>query len=141
MYSHHVIEHLPDLDGHFRDVFRCLRPGGVYRVGGPHGDNAIRKFLEADTAWFGDFPVKRSSIGGRFENFIFCGQEHLTILTHSFLEELMLLAGFENIRQCIPAQESTSLELFGDCLAKEEESDIDFPHTLILEGQKPGTGQ
>ena len=46
MYSHHMVEHLPDLALHFRDVFRCLKPGGVYRVGGPNGDNAISKFIE-----------------------------------------------------------------------------------------------
>ena len=27
IYSHHVIEHLPDLDAHFEEIFRCLRPG------------------------------------------------------------------------------------------------------------------
>jgi predicted SAM-dependent methyltransferase len=26
-YSHHMIEHLPDMLVHFRDVFRCLKPG------------------------------------------------------------------------------------------------------------------
>src|SRR4051812_46225066 len=36
VYSHHVVEHLPDIHRHFVDVFRCLKPGGVYRVGGPN---------------------------------------------------------------------------------------------------------
>src|SRR5579872_6817919 len=38
-YSHHVIEHFPDakLADHFSEMFRCLRPGGVIRVGGPNG--------------------------------------------------------------------------------------------------------
>ena len=26
-YSHHVIEHLPDLASHFAELFRCLKPG------------------------------------------------------------------------------------------------------------------
>src|SRR5687767_9295287 len=38
LYSHHVVEHLPDLDSHFREAFRCLSPGSTYRVGGPNGD-------------------------------------------------------------------------------------------------------
>src|SRR5688572_13947064 len=37
-YSHHVIEHLPDIPGHFREMYRCLKPGGVFRVGGPNGE-------------------------------------------------------------------------------------------------------
>ncbi|MBK8725002.1 MAG: methyltransferase domain-containing protein [Holophagaceae bacterium] len=139
MYSHHVIEHLPDLETHFLEAFRCLKPGGIYRVGGPNGDSAIRKFVDQDLEWFSDFPIKRASIGGRFENFIFCRQEHLTILTQSFLEELMLQAGFRNIRRCLPTKESRAPEIFGDCMKKEDETDFSFPHTLILEGEKPGS--
>src|SRR5436305_13370650 len=39
-YSHHVIEHLPDglMSSHFSEMFRCLKCGGLFRVGGPHGE-------------------------------------------------------------------------------------------------------
>ena len=137
MYSHHVVEHLPDLDRHFREVYRCLKPGGAYRVGGPNGDSAIAKFVEDDKQWFGDFPDKRDSIGGRLENFIFCRQEHLTILTYSFLEEIMTGAGFVDLQLCKPVQETRHPEMFEQCLSKEHESDFDVPHTLIVEGKKP----
>lgn len=40
-YSHHVIEHVPDLQFHFNEMYRCLKPGGIFRVGGPNGDSAI----------------------------------------------------------------------------------------------------
>jgi SAM-dependent methyltransferase len=136
-YSHHMIEHLPDLDRHLRDVFRCLKPGGVYRVAGPNGDSAITKFVENDLQWFGDFPDKRASIGGRFENFIFCRREHLTILTRSFLEELMTAVGFERLKVCRPAAETNYPRLFQECLAQEHESDPVIPHTLVVEGVKP----
>jgi predicted SAM-dependent methyltransferase len=137
MYSHHMIEHLPDIDHHFREVYRCLKPGGVYRVAGPNGDSAILKFMEKDTRWFGDFPDKRASIGGRFENFIFCRQEHLTVLTYSFVEELMGSAGFTDLRSCVPVKETHYPELFQECLAHESESDFGVPHTLVIEGVKP----
>jgi len=140
MYSHHMIEHLPDLTAHFRDVYRCLKPGATYRVGGPDGDSAIKKFVEGDKAWFGDWPDKRNSIGGRFENFIFCRREHLTILTHSFLEELLFDAGFTNLRKCIPTKQTYRPEMFLDCLAMEHESDFESPHTLIIEADKPANG-
>lgn len=136
-YSHHVIEHLPNLRSHFLDVFRCLEPGGVYRVGGPNGDSAIRKFVEGDLSWFSHFPEDRSSIGGRFENFIFCAGEHLTILTESFLFELLADAGFNDVTLRKPIKDTGFPELFSDALKKEHESDANCPHTLLVEAVKP----
>ena len=138
-YSHHVVEHLPSLESHFRDVFRCLRPGGVYRVGGPNGDTAMQKYVAGDSKWFSDFPDKRSSIGGRLENFIFCRGEHLTILTRSYLEELMSRIGFVNVKQWLPVKETGYPDSFSECLATEWETDFGSPHTLIVEAEKPST--
>ncbi len=137
MYSHHVVEHLPDVRSHFAEVFRCLKPGGVYRVGGPNGDSAIEKFTQSDKDWFSDFPDKRVSIGGRFENFIFCRGEHLTILTYSFLKEMIKTSGFHDALLCKPVKETGFPGLFGTCLLKENESDFSAPHTLIVEAVKP----
>lgn len=137
-YSHHVVEHLPSPEKHLREVFRCLRPGGIYRLGGPNGDSAICKFMENDMTWFSEFPDKRHSIGGRFENFIFCRGEHLTILTFSFLDELMTSIGFTNIRPCLPVKETHFPNIFQPCLEKEWEVDFETPHTLIIEAEKPG---
>lgn len=137
VYSHHVLEHLPNMEHHFSDVYRCLKPGGWYRVGGPNGDSAIRKFIENDHGWFGDFPDRRSSIGGRFENFVFCRQEHLTILTDSFLREMLATAGFVEITNVASCTQTLRADLFGDCLGIEHESDPVIPHTLMLEARKP----
>jgi predicted SAM-dependent methyltransferase len=136
-YSHHVIEHLPDalLPFHLLEMYRCLKPNGVIRVGGPNGDLAIRKFLENDVAWFSDFPDSHTSIGGRLTNFLLCRGEHLTILTHSYLEELLTTAGFVDVRPCRPITETTAPELFGsDVLARETEK---APETLLVEARKP----
>lgn len=135
-YSHHMIEHLPNIQDHFREVYRCLKPGGIYRVGVPNGDSAIAKFAENDKRWFPDFPDKRNSIGGRLDNFIFCRGEHLVILTFSFLEELLNISGFADATLCKPVKETGYPELFGPCLLKEHEDDFAMPHTLIIEAVK-----
>jgi hypothetical protein len=107
-------------------------------VGGPNGDSAMRKYLEGDADWFIEFPDRRTSLGGRFENFIFCRQEHLTILTYSWLEELASAAGFVEIRACRPGGETCHPDRFNpDVLAMEFETTPDCPHTLIVEGRKP----
>lgn len=136
LYSHHVIEHLPQLKNHFADAYRVLKPGGVYRVGGPNGDVAIRKFVEEDHSWFGDWPDKYSSIGGRFENFVFCRNEHLTILTYSFLNEIAQSAGFEAGVEMLPRTTTGNMEIFGACLKKEREEDPQAPRTLLIEFTK-----
>jgi predicted SAM-dependent methyltransferase len=78
VYSHHVIEHFPDshLPDHFRQLARCLKDGGAVRIGGPHAQSAALKLLEADGSWFSDFPDRRTSVGGRFANFLLCRGEH-----------------------------------------------------------------
>ncbi len=138
IYSHHVIEHLSDLDFHFSELFRVLKPGGVFRVGGPNGDMAIRKYISGNGAWFSEFPVKRASVGGRFENFIFCLGEHLTILTPSFLIELATAVGFADLSFVQPtAQTNYPGHFDGAVLALEWESTPEAPHTLLIEGIKP----
>jgi predicted SAM-dependent methyltransferase len=139
-YSHHVIEHLPDqtLPFHFADMFRCLRNGGVIRVGGPHGDSAIRKFQENDAAWFSDFPDKRRSIGGKFANFILCRGEHLTILTSSYMTEIASEAGFQDITFCKPIIQTNFPAIFDQRVTSTEwESTPEVPHTLLMEARKP----
>ena len=50
-----MVEHLPDPKSHFQSVYNCLKDRGVYRVGGPNGDSAIKKFLENYYEWFSVF--------------------------------------------------------------------------------------
>lgn len=137
-YSHHVIEHLPDgrLPFHFQEMYRCLKPGGVIRIGGPHGDEAIRNFLDEKYDWFGDFPDKHESMGGRLVNFLLCGGEHFTILTKSYLMELLSASGFHQITFRHPIVDTGYHDLLTDVLAGEWESTPETPHTLMVEAVK-----
>ncbi len=140
-YAHHVIEHLPDraLPPLFREMFRCLKPGGCIRMAGPDAESAARKLVEGDRAWFSsDFPDRRSSLGGRFANFLLCGGEHLSLLTASYLEEVATGAGFVRIGRRLPVKETAYPGLMDSAaLAMEEEDDFACPHTLVVEAEKP----
>ena len=138
-YSHHMIEHLPDnkLVFHFAEMFRCLKPGGAIRVGGPDSENAARKFVEGDINWFGDFPDPHPSLGGKFTNFIICRGEHLTVLTESYLKEVAAAAKFVNVARCRPIDDTRHGELFADAMRTEWEPTPDTPHTLLIEADKP----
>jgi len=136
IYSHHVIEHLRDLDFHISEMFRCLKPGGLVRIGGPHGDSAMKAMIDGWYEWFGDWPIERRSMGGRFENFIFCKGEHLTILTESFLTELLRDAGFEDIQVCAPG-ETRNPDMISRCVLSLEPNIIpELPRTLMIEARK-----
>ena len=140
-YSHHMIEHLPDslLPFHCAEMYRCLKPGGCIRIAGPSGDNAILKFIEGDNEWFGDWPDKRRSVGGRFANFLLCRNEHTSILTFSYLQEMAEDAGFVNIAQCRPQFETKHHEMIDSRVleTENEKPSREFPDTLVIECEKP----
>jgi predicted SAM-dependent methyltransferase len=140
-YSHHVVEHLPDdfLQFHFNEMYRCLKVGGMIRVGGPNAEEAFGRLFAGDSSWFEPyrhFPLERSSIGGMLNNFLLCRGEHLTILTKTYLEELLRSAGFTNISFYAPIEETGAPELFSDIMPSEFELSPRNPHTLIVEARK-----
>ncbi|MBF0153440.1 MAG: methyltransferase domain-containing protein [Magnetococcales bacterium] len=140
-YSHHVIEHLTntDLIALLHDIHRCLKPGGVVRLAGPHGDMAMRQYIAGNHAWFSDFPENRRSLGGRLANFLLCQGEHLAILTPGYLEELLIDVGFDAIRSAAPVTLTHHPDRFGpEVLDREHETTPEAPHTLVMEAVKPG---
>lgn len=139
-YSHHVVEHLADklLVGHFKDMYRALKPGGRIRIAGPNGDMAIDRFLANDEDWFIDFPDAHGSIGGKLVNFIFCRNEHFTLLTQSYLEEIVTEAGFEQAWFPLAGQTTSSPEAIdGRVMAQESWSSVTHPQTIVVEARKP----
>jgi predicted SAM-dependent methyltransferase len=137
IYSINVLEHIPDIDFHFREMYRCLKPGGVIRVGGPSGDSHIKKFLEGDLEWFSTFPDLRKSVGGRLSNYLMMRGEHLHILTESFLREISDNEGFRNFKVCSAVTETNFGELFAPAIATEYESTPETPKAFLIEAVKP----
>lgn len=136
-YSHHVIEHLPDLKKHLNEMYEALKPNGKIRIGGPNGDTAIKQYINGNKDWFISYPEERKSIGGKLENFIFCKNEHLTILTYSYLDELLTDTGFKNIKLISP-EYITGFPQYIDqnVLNKEWNVYTEFPITIMIEAEK-----
>lgn len=137
-YSHHVVEHLHAIEAHFKDVFRALKPGGVYRVAGPDADMAIDRYLARDIDWFANLPDDHRRIGTRFNTLLLCRGEHVALLTEDLLREMMENAGFADLRRVLP-RHSNHAELFADVFPFEEPL-REFPHTIVIEGVKPQAG-
>ena len=76
-------------------------------------------------------------MGGRLDNYLLCGNQHLSVLTRSYLLEIATKAGFKNIKFCLPTKETFHSELIDkQIFEKEWESDFENPHTLIMEAEK-----
>jgi hypothetical protein len=99
---------------------------------------AIQKFLENDKAWFVDFPDAHDSIGGKLVNFLLCRNEHFTILTRSYLEEIATQAGFVDAQFPL-AGRATSMpgRIDARIMAQEAWSSETHPHTIVIEARKP----
>ena len=101
IYISHSLEHfnvrtVRRLLAEFR---RVLKPEGGLRIVVPSVEYAIESRSSKDPARFSDFPEKYRSPGGKFHNFLLCGNQHLTLFDFSFLEELLTDAGFRDIRK------------------------------------------
>ena len=64
-------------------------------------------------------------------------REYLTILSQSFLTELLEGAGFTEITPRGPITDTGLPDFFADALMQEHEIDHERPHTLLLKAVKP----
>jgi SAM-dependent methyltransferase len=53
----HFLEHVPDWDAHFSEIYRCLKPGGYYEIIAPYYKN---------DRWFQDPDHKQAILHQRF---------------------------------------------------------------------------
>jgi predicted SAM-dependent methyltransferase len=98
-YTCHVLEHFvyEDALAALRETYRVLKPSAGLRIVVPSLEKALDAYLKNDSAWFGDWPDSRKSIGGRFNNYLLCRDQHKLMFDFSLLEELLDQAGFHDL--------------------------------------------
>ena len=100
-YSEHFFEHLYPEEGkkHLAEVYRVLKPGGVYRLVVPAGIRFVEKYLNHKLEFFKlAFPWEERPMDAIY-NILNWGGEHKNIFDFSQLEYLGGLAGFNVIRE------------------------------------------
>ncbi|MCX5907572.1 MAG: methyltransferase domain-containing protein [Deltaproteobacteria bacterium] len=108
VYSNHVLEHLSEKGVRrvLQESFRVLKPGGGIRLVTPHLGKAIEAYRAGNMEFFGDWPDARKSIGGKFNNYLLCRNQHRLMFDQSFLEEMLRNAGWVHIREAGPLESS-----------------------------------
>jgi predicted SAM-dependent methyltransferase len=134
IYASHIIEHFNsrNVKNLFCEVFRVLKPGGVVRIIVPSLEYAINAYREGNLAKFPEWPEKYNSIGGRFNNFMLCANQHFLMFDFTFLKELLEESGFSKIYR---EEANRSAYFKKDHLKFESNSSIK-DHSLFVEGIK-----
>jgi predicted SAM-dependent methyltransferase len=108
VYASHVLEHFDAARARklLAECYRVLKPGAALRLVVPSLEYAIRAYNSGDGSQLPDWPESRQSIGGRFNNFLLCANQHSLMLDFSFLEELLRGSGFSSVHKEDPQRSS-----------------------------------
>ncbi len=99
IYSSHVLEHF---DGRkvkklLSEFHRVLKQGGAVRLVVPSLEYAISAYQGQDFTKLPEWPDKYDSLGGRFNNFLLCRNQHFMMFDFGLMEELLRETGFSEI--------------------------------------------
>jgi predicted SAM-dependent methyltransferase len=99
VYLCHVLEHFDFQTGRkiLGECRRVLALGGGIRIAVPSLDQAIDAFNRRDLAWFPEWPDRYESLGGRFNSYLLCRDQHRVMFDFSFAREVLHSAGFCSI--------------------------------------------
>jgi len=136
IYASHTLEHFKINQARclLAECYRVLKPGGYMRIVVPSLEYAITAWNNKAVDRLSEWPGKFNSIGGRFNNFILCDNQHFIMFDFSFLQELLADAGFSNI---IQASAYKSKNFLGDYLKYEYKGKKILDSSLYLECKKP----
>jgi len=106
IFASHFLEHFNE--NQVRKVlgesYRVLKPGGTIRLVTPNLRKAIDAYLAGDPSFFSDWPDHRNSIGGKFNNYLLCRDQHRLMFDFTFLQELVVDASFGNCHEVTPLE-------------------------------------
>jgi len=136
-YCCHMMEHFGERDVRkiLAETFRVLRPGHGLPLVTPDLRKAIEAYVRGDVQWFNDFPDRRRSLGGRFNNYLLCGDQHKLMFDATFLEEILRDIGFVQVSETVPHRS----DIFEPARLAEFEHETPAEHqSLFVECFKPG---
>jgi predicted SAM-dependent methyltransferase len=131
----HVLEHLTEkqVGRVLKESYRVLKPGGTVRFITPHLGKSIEAYVKGDLGFFSDWPDQWRSIGGRFNNFLLCRDQHRLMFDFSFINELLVGAGFESCGEVSPRES----KIFENSELAEIQGGISEDHqSLFVEASK-----
>jgi predicted SAM-dependent methyltransferase len=138
IYICHTLEHFDFRTAQkiLRECGRVLVDGGGLRIVVPSLDKAIAAYNRGDVDWFAPWPDNYTSLGGRFNNFLLCRDQHRLMFDFSLAKELLESLGFCQARQ----RPYGASDLFpsASLMQMEPERDRDYhERSLIVEAGKP----
>jgi predicted SAM-dependent methyltransferase len=104
IYASHLLEHFDANQARklLAEFYRVLKRGGAVRLIVPSLEYAIRAYEEEAPERLPGWPDTYGSIGGRFNNFLLCRNQHRTMFDFTLMQELLREAGFKNISRQQP---------------------------------------
>jgi predicted SAM-dependent methyltransferase len=112
IYASHLLEHFDANQARklLAEFHRVLKRGGAVRLIVPSLQYAIRAYQEEAPERLPGWPDTYLSIGGRFNNFLLCRNQHRTMFDFTLMEELLKEAGFDKIACTLPQSSRWFLE-------------------------------
>lgn len=137
IYLCHVLEHVSWKEAQrvLRECHRVLVAGGGIRAVTPSMEKAIEAYLRGDGDWFPSWPDVFKSIGGRFNNYLLCRDQHRLMFDFSLMEEVLASAGFCSVEK----HGYGSSRVFSAALLAEMEPEGSrdfYERSLVAEGSK-----
>ena len=104
IYVSHLLEHFStkQLRKLLAEFYRVLQPRGGVRIVVPSLEYAVRAYQDGQGEKFSDWPENYVSLGGRFNNFLLCSNQHRMIFDFEFLAEFLVEARFPQIHRTGP---------------------------------------